>query len=500
MELWGTIILFRASPEARLGILNETNELQTKIKHPMKNLINGISTCLLAVGAMAALAGCKTVEGEALGGNATVTIEKAGAPDYTSFEVNFFPSSDAVSFRYAIGEVADYDAFRDGTMEGIVSVEGNEAKNEVFTDLIPDKIYTVYAVAMDASGKEGEVATVKIPTADDGFLVESQYVSDSAAGFTFTVSSDYRGGRYWLGKEGDKEKFESGEVGTDFSDMSSHTANFFDLESGADYVFFFQSLDRAGMYSTVMQMDITTKAAGSCAKADLTYTNDIYRGVYTLTPNSNCSKITAFVANKGANDEMINSGAHWCGNIVAMMTSWEDLADYGYVTIATGGKPCEIEYLTPELKCDNELEVFVMVYNNEGKVDGLQYYVVKTPSFDSNAGTAKMSVEVSEITTTGATYTYTKGENTFAFMYDSVDADWWDDFKENDPAYEEYYLHNLLFQSGKYWSYGQDVTTFKEETATPGMRLYAAGCPMNVNGPEGGWGELVLSEYTTLTE
>lgn len=466
----------------------------------MKTLLAKMTVCLTASVMVAGIHSCNTVDADPYGGTASVQIEKTGSSDYTEFGVRFIPSSNTVSFRYAIGEASDFGDFVAGTMKEVVNVEGAAETDVLFDNLIPNKVYTIFAVACDENGFEGEVATAKIPTADDNFLLEIQYVTDESAGFTFTATSDYRGGRFYLGTEADRDRFINGEVGEEFKDMKSKTANFFDLQPSTDYVFYAQAIDRAGFMSDVIEIRITTLAEGACPKGEFTYENDIYIGTYSLTPNDKCGQITAFICNEGSQDEMINSGSHWAGDIIAMMKSWESLEEYGQVTIAKNGNPLEMELITPELACDLGLEVYAMYYDNSGNVTGIYRYTAKTPSFDKGAGEAKLTVEVSDITASGATYTYTKGENTFAFMYDSLDADWFDDFKENDPSYHEFYIHDLLFQSGKYWSYGKDVTTFKEETGTPGTRLYAAGCPMNVNGPNGGWGQLVLEEYTTLAE
>lgn len=466
----------------------------------MKNILFKTAICLVSSMMFAGVYSCSTVDADPYGGTASVEIEKTGSSDYTEFGVRFIPSSNTVSFRYAIGEASDFGDFVAGTMQNTVTVEGASETDVVFENLVPNKVYTIFAVACDENGFEGEVATAKIPTADDNFLLEIQYVTDESAGFTFTATSDYRGGRFYLGTEADRDLFINGEVGEEFKDMKSKTANFFDLQPSTDYVFYAQAIDRAGFMSDVIEIRITTLAEGACPKAEFSFDNDIYYGTYTLTPNDKCGQITSFICIEGSNDMMINSGSHWAGDIIAMMKSWESLVSKGKVTISYGGDPAVMNFRTPELLCDNHLEIYAMYYDNSGNVTGIYRYTAKTPSFDENAGEAKLTVEVSDITASGATYTYTKGENTFAFMYDSIDADWFDDFKENDPSYHEFYIHELLFQAGKYWSYGQDVTTFNEETGTPGTRLYAAGCPMNVNGPKGGWGALVLEEYTTLAE
>lgn len=461
----------------------------------MKSLFN-IIPLFLAAG-IVLIHGCTTVEADPFGGCATIELDRFGSSDYTSVSVRLVPSPETVSYRYAIGEISEKDAFINGEMSGIVTVDGNMESIYTFTELIPNKTYSVFAVAADSNGIEGPVAIIKISTEDDGFFVEKQYLTDETAGFIFTLSDDYRGGRYYLGQMDDLEDFTNAEVGSEFYETSEWVANYYELSPSSEHVFFYQSISRTGKLSDVKYIEFTTNSEADCPKVTLSYTNNIYKGEYVLTPNDKCGKITSFVCRLGENDDAIYS---WGGNISAMIDTWEEMDIDIDVESSYGGTPCTITFFTEELLCDNPLEIYVKVYDRDGTFAGLQHFEMSTPLFNENAGPAEMTVEVYDITLNGATYKYRKGNNTFAFMYDSVYADWYDDFKNNDPEWSEFYLHNYLFSSGKYWSYGKDVTIFKETAAEPGTRLYAVGCPMNENGPQGGWGELVLAEYTTLSE
>lgn len=443
------------------------------------------------------MSGCETPEPVTQAGNASVVIEKVGPVGYTEFTVRFTPSYNTSSIRYAVGEESDFKAFSQGQLPDIETAEGTDATIHTFSNLEPGRTYTVFAVASDNEGNEGKVATMKIQTGDDKFMAETQYVTDCSAGFTFTITSNYTGGRYHLGKDNDREAFEKGDIGDSFCDLTSKTVNYFCLEEDTEYILFIQATDRGGYLSDITEIKIRTFKSGECPGAEFTYSNDIYSGSYKFVPNDKCSQITAFMCEKGLYDEMINSDVYWQGNIMAMLEAFEDS---GSAIKSEKGRPMEFEFTTPSLQCGQALEIFTMCYDLSGNVTGVYKYEITTPEYNEAAGEATITVEVSDITTKGATCVYTAGEHTLAFLYDCVDADWFDDFRKNDPSYHEYYLHERFLSAGKYWSYNQKTVTYNETAATPGMRLYAAGCPMNMNGPNGGWGPLVLEEFTTLSE
>lgn len=464
------------------------------MKHFLPILTIGLATL--------GLSGCQTEDADPFGGLASVRIEKQGNSRADGFEVLITPSENSVSMRYALGDEADFDAFRAGKFEGEVSVKGNQPVSVPFEGLDEAVNYTVYAVAMDAAGREGEVASLKVRTISGTLLCERQYLLSESVGYKFSLSPEYRSFRYHLGTEADRDAFFGGTIADaeQVEILINYTVNYFDLKPETDYVFFAEVIDRAGNPVHQVADAFRTPAVGEAPAVTLDYTNDIYMGTYKLTPNTHCRKVSATISLKGAQDETIYHNLHWKGDVMGMLQKWEGVASANIV-IAEGGTTAELELRTPTLETDNPLEIYALVYDSEGNPAGIQHFDFRTPAYDPDAPKASVRVAVSDITTKGATYTYTMDEGTFAVMYDTVDAEWWDNFKATDPNYNEYYLHNLLYSAGGKWFYKQTTGTFTEATGKPGTRYYAVGAPMNCNGPlANGWGELAIVEYTTLTE
>lgn len=455
----------------------------------MRRFLSSIAIVILS----AAAAGCKTEYVLPETGAASVTIQKSSDNDSTSVTVTFIPSENAVSFRYAIGTEEDFEKFRNGTLSSTVS-EGNGSVEETFDGLEPLSTYTVFATATDERGLEGEIAVAKLSTEDPEIIFTEQYLLKNSAAFTVRFSSNYRGVTYYLGKEGEREAFLAGETeNSTVNDVDEYTVNYFTLDPETDYVFYAKITDRGGNTAKVIEHPFRTNA--DAPDAVFEYENDFYRGEYTLTPVQGCSKIAAIVTLKGENDDIIYGRNNWKGDLLAMLQSWQNVESLG-VSVSENGQPLTIEYLTPTLMLENPLEIYILIYNENGDPCGVMHYDMATPSYDSNAPEATVSVEVSDITENGATYTYTAGEGTVAFLYDTVDAEWFDEFSQSEEYYE-HYLHELLFSNGKWWAYMTSPVIYVEEEAEPGARYYAVACPMNCNGIQG-WGELVMEEYTTL--
>lgn len=468
---------------------------------PIKFMIKqNIKICFLSINLAALLGtGCKEIIADPFGSVANLSIEEIDATGTNSITVRIVPSEDVKEFRFAIGNNNDYTSFVSDNMDNMQYREGSTPVEYTFDGLIPDSTYTVFAVASDENGLEGEIASIKVSTYPDDISISMQYVLDRSAGFTINMPSDYYRCRYYIGKASDREDFINGTIaGESNEDFIKYTVNCFGLEPSTDYVFYLEPFFRSGVKGNLIETKIKTVDDGSCPSANLEFVNDIYQGEYNLFPNDKCSKITSFICAKGEKDEVINSRAHWKGDLLSMMTSWEELADFGYVTIATDGDPVILNMVTPDLLCGYNIEIYAMLYGMDGNIVGIQHFDVSTPKFDDDAPEATVSISITDITEKGATYSYKKGKGTFALFYDTIDADWFDDFKENDPSYHSYYIHELMLSEAKNWSYGSEDVIFTENKGVSSHRYYAAGCPMNHNGPQGGWGELVLKEYVTL--
>lgn len=430
---------------------------------------------------------------------ATVSILRTGDVSDTSLSVTFQPSENTTKWVYALGEADQQDIFRNDAMDGMVTTEGNAILEKTFEGLQPSTTYTVYAKAYNEKGIVGGIAVLKFPT-EATFDVEQEYLLSTSMGMKMKFNEKLYKCRYYLGTSDDKEAFLNDKLEDDveLSERTEYTANFFDLTPNSDYVFYAVAYDRSNAACAFIEMPVTTYGEGVVPSGVLTpgADNDPYKGTYTVNCD-NVGKMVGTICPKGGYETMINSDVHWKGDIVAMLQSWENLP--GQAVVAVNGEPLVLSMDTPELKTDVELEAFVLLYDTENKPVGVQHFDFINVAKKENVPLPKVTLTVDEITTTGGIYTITPDENTWGILFNTLDADWYDEVKNSSDWYE-LYIPELLLSNGQWWSYKPgEPFTYVENTGEPGKRYYAVACPMNVNGV-GGWGEITIVEYTSKTE
>lgn len=429
-------------------------------------------------------------------GKATIKIENSGNPDSTECTIRFIPSANSTSFIYAIGTESDYINFENGTMD-TECVEGNTATEIKFSNLNPLNEYSIYARAYDEDNIPGSICVYKIRTADDKFFISAEYITDKAAGLMVNYSDRNYEFEYYFGKPEDREAFLNGE--TENKSLTDEIGNTFvfnrlDLEPDTEYAFFAKASDRAGKYE-YRELIFKTKALDDCPKVTMNIDHlDIYKGKYTIKANDKCGKVAVLTCNRGRHDAILYTDG--AGDILRILDTWGNI---GFYVKTSMDKEYKFEHITENMRLDNELEMYVVVYDKEFYPAGIQHFTFKTPSYDENAPSCTVDVKVTDITDNGATYTYTPDENTLGFMFETIEADWYDDFKINSGEWNEFWLHNYLFSAGMYWGYNDNnkPIVFVEKTGVPNFRYYAAACPMNQNGPDRGWQPEILVEYTT---
>lgn len=459
----------------------------------------------LAVLSLLCAAGCNKSEyADPIQGTATVAIDvdRNFAIDSSSVTVTFTPSENSTGLRYAIGLAEDIAGFKDGSLNS-TTVEGNQQQTITFTDLQPISLYTVYAVATDQFGKEGEIASAKIVTDDSGILIENSFLLPTSAIFNIQLSSNYPRAYYYFGQDGDFDAFLSGELLADSVEYSGKGLYWLNLEPETDYKFFAKVIDRKGNTAKLVNMPIHTPAVSECPDMDLEFANNVYTGTYTFTPSNGCGRFSVLLDQKGTMDAMINNSSNWNGHIVEMIQTWEYEDEMITNVFESEGEVLDVVRTTPSLTCETYLEAYVLMYDESGEPVGIKYFTFNTPEFDENAPEAKAAIKVENISTAGAIYYYSVDENTLGCMYDTVDANWYDEQAASGDFTEDF-LGNTLFSQGYYFHYNDGTEsgmnwTFAETIGQPGTRYYAAACPMNANGIDG-WGETVLVEYTTLAE
>ena len=460
----------------------------------------------LAAAAVAGLLGGGCTEGSSVGESSTVRIIRLGSEDSTSVSVRFEPSENTEYYVYAIGSDSDYGSFVSGTMEGMERAEGPEAKEVTFTGLEATAAYTVFAQGTSTDGVTEGVTMLTVSTPDTRVSAELQYVTPVGCGFKVSFTQEYYEARYYLGTSSDREAFLAGEKEDGrLTEVDGYgCVNYYDGVEPGDYVFYAIGYDRYGMESELFEIPVTVPETAGADMPDAEFeivSLDIYKGTFRFTPNDACGKITCSIGETGYVSNMISSTG-WRGDAVAMLDSWSGIS--GQVpshTVESG--VLEFDNYTTDLLTGYGLELYVLTYDKEGNPAGVRKYEVSTPAEDPGLPVAGIEeIKVENITTAGATYTIRPDENTFAIVYDTYDADYYDQVTSS-SSYHEFFIHEELLggETAKF-SYGNGEVIYAETQGTPYTEYLLCVAPMNGNGPvDSGWGELAVSErYRTLAE
>jgi hypothetical protein len=336
----------------------------------------------------------------------------------------------------------------------------------------------------------------------DDFLVYTDYISPKSAAFKISASTDYSSFIYSIGRPTDRKAFENGTLaGTVMKeDIYSLTYNAFDLQPDTEYAFFVRGTDRAGVQTKVFQINFTIPKAEEVPFGEFSVNYiDQYAGEYLVTPNAKCGKLLFFISDEGKMDNIMFGDMNYAGDLIRCLTDWER-TNFNGVIVAENAE-LKATNFTTGLLADTPLDVYVMSYDAEGVPANVIKYSVSTPAYDASLPEANVGVTISAITAKGATYNFKADDNTLGFLYETIEADWYDG-AVSDGTMDAEKLRNQLFTKG-FWKYcaGPLDYSWVEETAEASKRYYAAVCPINFNGvsdPE--WGKVVLTPFTTLTE
>lgn len=424
----------------------------------------------------------------------------------TSATALFSVKSGAAGIKYAIGTESDRAAFTEDTLESIVTREGDSEFSRTFTGLYTGEEYTIFARAYDAEGKLYTVASQKLITSEQNEDIQAdlQYVSDFTAGIKMVVDQNlYYRIDYALGQDSDRAAFNDGTLSsiTTVTEIPAYTANYFDLTPETSYTFFCKFYDRTDVLIDTREISFSTYAEDACPGLDqLNSTIDVYKGIYEFVPNDKCGKIVALVSTRGAFDELyIDNPATWSGNLYEMLPSWLTIAANGIME--STGSTLEVEYINSALLLNQRTEAYVMVYDVNERPFAIYHYEFEGPSYDSSLELGNVTIDVTDITSTGATYNIVADDNTLLFYYETIHANWYDLLIAQGTDAEEYmkqlllsdYLPHYVVEGGK-------SLTVTEPGAAASTRYYLGVWVINGNGVNGGAGSLILREYTTAAE
>ncbi|MCC8019130.1 MAG: hypothetical protein LIO85_05100 [Rikenellaceae bacterium] len=427
-------------------------------------------------------------------------------PDANEILVTITPSRSVATFRYAIGQDEDRDAFLDGTLPGIATAEGSEQIETRFTGLQEKEVYTIFARGFASDGTAGPLALLKVKTRGElpELVVSTQFVGETSAGIYIDGHTNYYKYIFALGRKGDRETFEKGILdGTrEKTESAKYAATYFDLDMDSEYVFFLTAYDRLSNQPTeTIEVPFRTAAKGTVPAVAVTLDHiDIYSSDYTLTPNALCKR---FGVTMTFDEEFEDAaeGDTYKGNMFEMFWAW-DRSKNGYITRGYGEMP--FQFTTPAFMLgtddafNHELEMYIIVYGDDEETPvAIQKHLFETPAYDDNMGEADATITVTDIHDHGAMYEFEVNEYTMGLVYETVDEEWYEDLLKSGYYYDGY-MEDLIFFEG-YWNYTHSIrrTSFPEATASPGRNYRVFYMPMNYNGPFGGLGKMKSYSYTT---
>ncbi len=435
---------------------------------------------------------------------ATVTISDVEALSTSSITATFTPSANCAKFAYAIGASSDRAAFLDGSLAGIETTTiGGEI---IFEGLEAASTFTVYAIAYDADGAQGPLASVAVRSESAECNAEVLFAGAGTAGVSITANSYVYRVDYALGEPGQAASFDDGSMDDikSLSEISSKAINYFDLEQDTEYSFYYKYYDRLDNVSETIELTIATGNPESVPFVELEHGQcNIMESWYTFKPNDLCQKYHFLVGGDGEWSEVYDSDG-WGGDIYSMMISWAPYESDGW-GVYTQYEEHEFYLTTLDMYSTVAMEFYVLAYDKDGVAGPLQQFKFSTePEIDETlVGTPSIEITIDAVTSYSMSCTITPSDNTFGVFY-TVYSKYWFDYYD---WLGEYY-DDLLYQfQTDYSTYGDDVFTLGNEAfeysepygLDANTEYYVVAVPINGAGldTDGAWGAVVCAEFTT---
>lgn len=444
--------------------------------------------------------------------SAAVIVELVSDVTVNKAVVKFIPGAGVSKVSYALGTENNRSTFNAGTLTGIQTVEGDAAFTVTFDNLAPATEYTVFAKPYTADGTASAVVSLLINTFNDTFTVTNEYLSDASVAYRIYTSSDYYAFSFALGKASDKTAFKNGTLSGIqklVEPLNGYVANYFDLEPETDYVFYCVAHDRHDNPSIIIEEAFRTPAKSNSVPDVTIQTDalDVFAGVFTVTPNSQCGKIYVLLYEEGNFSETSLFDKYtWYGDFAASMPVWGNTSA---ALTSNDGTPIQVMLPLYNLMLDKKMYLFVTMYDKNGNLTSVKRYTYSTPSYNAQLSPATVTLRVSssELELQGGTYyakvtvEFTASNSTVLFFWD-VDKKADLDPVLADNTLGQYYIHEL-FNSGGYLAAGYYVYcglgNYTGYATYSGLALdtdyYVLACPMNGNGPvaDNGWGNLFVT-------
>jgi len=422
---------------------------------------------------------------------ANIVIDEL-SKDLNSITVKLTPDDNTLRYKFAIGKESDKEAFVNGSLEGIISIEGKDAKEHKFEELEGQAEYMVFALGTNLGGNTGEVITKTVTTADyplGTVEIREEVVTFNSISVVFTPDANTVSYKIAIGTEEDRAKFEDGTlegietIANDAND--EHGKTFSGLEFLKEYTVFAQSLNIKGVPGEITelkatpegdlpQVEVITEDINTMYCIATSIPNDLVSSYYILTAGKDIYfEFVAIYEEFGISEEefiqMLGvSGDDRATNVFAL--SGQPLFDQMFVTA---------------------------IYDNVGNLFKIVYEEFKTPDLEPGLPLPEdVSIAVSDITDKTAVIKFSPGANTAGYYELVMTEEGYNAIAEN-PEYDDNkkfqeFRSNFLLAENMMIDEDEDTWSLSK----PGTGYVAMALPFNRNG-EAGWGDISTHKFTS---
>lgn len=249
------------------------------------------------------------------------------------------------------------------------------------------------------------------------------------------------------------------------------------LKANSEYVVFAQSYNREGTGCDVVTKKFTTPD-GPAVDIEVSMTNTIVADM-KLTPNQYVSGYSFIVAQQAVWEEY--KAMFGVDDEGMLQTFYE----YYMTTDATGTVEGQVEMSG---MCGDSFILAVLVFDENGQPYGAQFKTFSSPEKDENAAVATVQIGVGTLTPNSAELSFTMGGGAVGYYCALLTKANYDDIVSK----SETNLFNNVYGFGTLMT-ENDTDNWKVDA---GVEYVAVAVPFNVNGADGGFGELVETRFT----
>lgn len=322
-------------------------------------------------------------------------------------------------------------------------------------------------------------ANVHVPDHPTSVSIKVDEMTYSTATVTVTPSENSVSFKVGFGPAGSTaEQFLAGELKSMNVDGSEPQQVAMEgLKAETSYVVFAQSYNNEGPGCDVVSATFTTPVGPEVA-VEATMTNTIVADL-KFTPNDLCSNYSFIVAQQ----------AMWEEYKVMMATDDEGLLKTFYEWYMTNDASGVVEtQVEVSGMCDDSYIVGVIVFDENGQYYACDFTTFNSPSKVEDAPTPAVEIAVGTLTAESAELSFTMGEGTAGYYCALLTKANYDDINSK----SETNLFNNVVGFGTVMT-ANDTDNWKVDG---GVDYVAVAVPFNVNGADGGLGELVEQAFT----